>query len=136
MFTPVIFSTWGEETCHHYISHSIHPSLPLQIFTFVTSHTQESESTSLPALMSPCLPKSIYISSPGCCQPSSPPLALSFHSCFHPSGSIPLSQRAGNSREQTGRRTARDGDRLWGFLTRFCSLTPSHQISISFSLMR
>lgn len=48
----------------------------------------------------------------GCCHLTSPLLTLSFHSCFHLSASIPLSQRAGSSRKQTGRQTERDGDHL------------------------
>ena len=77
-------------------------------------------------------PHSIYISTSGCRHRS----ALPFHSRFHSPGRIPLSLEAGDSSEQTGGRTARDRDRLEGFLTLFTSPTPSHQIAISFSLMR
>lgn len=102
-----------------------------QIFTCVTSSPQERERPSLPALISPCLPQSINVSSRGCCYPSFPRSVLS-----HPSGSIP---HVVESWKQQGSDRRMDGERRWlpwGFLTLFLSLTLSHQISISFSLMR
>lgn len=93
-----------------------------QIFTYVTTPSQETESTSLSALIS--LPPTIHRHiRPQLLSPvlSSPPSALS-----DLSGSIPVLEKAENSREQA------DGQRLpRGFLTLCLSPSPSHQISIS-----
>lgn len=58
-----------------------------------------------------CLPVSlICITTHGGCH--SPLLALPFYSCFHLSGSINVSEKSGNGREQTGGQTERDGEYL------------------------
>lgn len=96
---PVIFSTSAEKTCHQSVSHFLYLSSSLRS-TCVTSPPQERESTSLPALISPVsLNPSTYHPTAAVIL-SSPRSALS-----DPSGSIPLSQKAANSREQTCRRT-------------------------------
>lgn len=85
-----------------------------------------------------CLPQSIYVSSRGCCHPSSRSvLPLQFSSVWQ----YPLYLAASWKQQGTDRRT--DGERErqrspWGFLTLFLSLTLtlSNQISISLLLMR
>lgn len=122
IFISVIFPTRGEKTCHRWVTHCFYlsslfralPVSPLLLRRGKTLHFLlfSPPSPSIRPRIIPWLLSTLL---------SSRRSVLS-----HPSGSIPLSRC----------RTARDGDRLGGFLTLFLSLTPSHQISISFPLMR